>query len=500
MIFTKIILCAFFTVSSGILYKVTDLVGQHIDIVLNGEHLDDLLFDLHGKATRNTLLVIHTSQPTCFQDAQALLKTLSTESRHSLPGPVYLSMLVHDDQRARSSTWFDYTEAHNIKQHFNITTCPSVVFIREGQVKGQYNKMEYGPVSQTIESLIGWTWAQLDIQVMFINHHTSEIVISVIDRKTNNPISVTIAIQSEHSIACHVSSAAFAYSVDTGEFLGGWIVRMSENIIVYASPRYYNQEKQWRLQTEMHERQAMEELDLFRWSHAERHFNVLSQPILVPNFTALGFVKVPIPSSVYSQLLDYYNQHMDQMEQEYYPQHFTVWNLNEVDIWQVTLPADISSLIANKLKPIVQDWCRCSLVQTNGPGIVTRVRKYPRGSRVRMHVDELQSGHVIGTILHITRQLDLQSDWPLVVVDFSGKRHTIYMDVGEMILFESSRVIHGRPSVLKGDFYVNTFFYYQPEGGWDYTDWIGMDEATTQVPHNTDTGAPNWAPMHGEEL
>merc|ERR1712070_209002 len=34
--------------------------------------------------------------------------------------------------------------------------------------------------------------------------------------------------------------------------------------------------------------------------------------------------------------------------------------------------------------------------------------------------------------------------------------------MGEMILYESSTVIHGRPSVLKGDMFINAFVHFRP--------------------------------------
>ena len=36
-----------------------------------------------------------------------------------------------------------------------------------------------------------------------------------------------------------------------------------------------------------------------------------------------------------------------------------------------------------------------------------------------------------------------------------------------MVLFESSTVIHGRPTPLPGEYYANTFLYYKPTRGWD---------------------------------
>ena len=64
-------------------------------------------------------------------------------------------------------------------------------------------------------------------------------------------------------------------------------------------------------------------------------------------------------------------------------------------------------------------------------------------------------------------RLDAGTDWPLVMIATDGELETVIMKPGDMVLFESSRVIHGRPAVLQGDYYVNSFFYFIPLDGWD---------------------------------
>jgi prolyl 4-hydroxylase len=38
------------------------------------------------------------------------------------------------------------------------------------------------------------------------------------------------------------------------------------------------------------------------------------------------------------------------------------------------------------------------------------------------------------------------------------------MDAGEMILYESHSIIHGRPFPMKGRFYANIFIHFEPVG------------------------------------
>ena len=49
----------------------------------------------------------------------------------------------------------------------------------------------------------------------------------------------------------------------------------------------------------------------------------------------------------------------------------------------------------------------------------------------------------------------VEKDWPLYIVDNDGGQNAIILKPGEMLLYESARLVHGRPRPLQGDFYDN---------------------------------------------
>merc|ERR1740138_582926 len=57
----------------------------------------------------------------------------------------------------------------------------------------------------------------------------------------------------------------------------------------------------------------------------------------------------------------------------------------------------------------------------------------------------------------------MDDDWELEVIDLHGKWQKIPMKAKEMILYESSTVIHGRPATLKGDMFINAFVHFRPQ-------------------------------------
>merc|ERR1712240_376005 len=94
------------------------------------------------------------------------------------------------------------------------------------------------------------------------------------------------------------------------------------------------------------------------------------------------------------------------------------------------------------------------------------IRRYTNGSILAAHVDRFAT-HVISAILNIGQSVE--EDWPLYVIDNDGEQQQVVMKPGEMVWYESARVIHGRPKTFKGEFYDNLFIHFSPTGDW-YSD------------------------------
>ena len=52
----------------------------------------------------------------------------------------------------------------------------------------------------------------------------------------------------------------------------------------------------------------------------------------------------------------------------------------------------------------------------------------------------------------------MEKDWPLTLMDNEGQKKMIYLKPGEMLLYESAKVPHGRQFPLEGEYYQNRFF------------------------------------------
>jgi prolyl 4-hydroxylase len=76
------------------------------------------------------------------------------------------------------------------------------------------------------------------------------------------------------------------------------------------------------------------------------------------------------------------------------------------------------------------------------------------------HVDRLPL--VSSAIINVAQDVD--EPWPVEVYGHDGKATNVTMEPGDMVLYESHSVLHGRPFPLKGRYYANIFIHYEPVG------------------------------------
>ena len=88
------------------------------------------------------------------------------------------------------------------------------------------------------------------------------------------------------------------------------------------------------------------------------------------------------------------------------------------------------------------------------------IRVYHNQSILAPHVDRLPL--VSSAIINVDQDVD--EDWILEVYDHHGVAHNVTMEPGDLVLYESHSVIHGRPFPLNGRYYANIFVHFEPLG------------------------------------
>ncbi|XP_023343650.1 uncharacterized protein LOC111713088 [Eurytemora carolleeae] len=138
-------------------------------------------------------------------------------------------------------------------------------------------------------------------------------------------------------------------------------------------------------------------------------------------------------------------------------------------------PSVISSVF-EELKPLAEKWIdnRIELVGTAVYGL----RKYTRGAWLHAHLDHLRT-HVVSAILNIAQDVD--EDWPLQIEDHQGNKYEIILAPGDMVWYESAKLIHARIKPFKGRSYENIFVHYMPRSLNWYTEDVGLTSEPSRI-------------------
>ena len=423
------------------------------DIIFNGNHLDDVMCSAQGTFHHSAVLVLHAEGSSCDWNLYDFVKTW-----YQLPAATrdVVVLLAHDYIQMPKVIWYDMTR-YQLDTRYELSNCLDVVVLKAGQkCHNDFKKMENFRNYEELVSL-------LTVNIEFLNAHTKPVTVRYL-RLSGNSVAENETLAPNATVSIHALPPVVCLARETAirKFVNGWVFNASVSVTIHTSTVYADESK-WRTSMKIDSKEERAMFQKMRYSHAGRYYDTLTQAKEMENHTHTGFHKTNIPFEIYRDILQFYFKHEHDFMDEYYPREFTFWNLNDVDITQVSFNETIASQFSDRLRPAVEMWCRCKIEETKGPGIVTRIRRYPRNSIVRFHVDQKETNHVFGTILHLARNLDLNKDWPLEVIGFDGRPVRMTMAPGEMVMFEASKVIHGRPLPLEGEYYINTFFYYRPK-------------------------------------
>ena len=86
------------------------------------------------------------------------------------------------------------------------------------------------------------------------------------------------------------------------------------------------------------------------------------------------------------------------------------------------------------------------------------------------HVDR-EDTHLASDVLQVDQTVDPDGGWPLEVLQPDGLPCEVYLQLGEMVLYEGARIKHGRPMRFNGDAFANVFSRFRPDN------WHGTSDA-----------------------
>ena len=195
----------------------------------------------------------------------------------------------------------------------------------------------------------------------------------------------------------------------------------------------------------------------------------LDQPKSMQNYTDIGYKKIKTPPKVWELLRDFWekNNPTDNIHQAK-PENWSKGN-SYVNHWvspTYMVSVEDTGLRGGgyKLKDAIWDAAKSTLEAWTGeelrPCSLYGVRVYTEGAILATHVDRLPL--VSSAIVNVAQDVD--EPWPIEVIAHDGTAHNITMEPGDMVLYESHSVLHGRPFALKGRYFANVFIHFEPIG------------------------------------
>jgi hypothetical protein len=216
---------------------------------------------------------------------------------------------------------------------------------------------------------------------------------------------------------------------------------------------------------------------------------VMSAAVAAPNFTQHGWGLTRAPEFLVRQLRTSLHDGLPTATEE--ADGAAV--IDDGDLLPLFIEQDDLSAqhVLDVLRPAHEKWSGVPLTGALAYGL----RAYRNNSVLAMHVDRADT-HIISCILHVDSSDDAEP-WPLFIEDFSGNTHEVILTSGDMLFYESSKCIHGRPRPFRGSWYSSIFVHYYPTT-WDPEE--GELEVQYSLPPHWDEMPPPDDNPYVEEL
>lgn len=194
--------------------------------------------------------------------------------------------------------------------------------------------------------------------------------------------------------------------------------------------------------------------------HRLDDFEELAQTMILPRFTPVGFKVMDAPKALWEDLRKNYLNNVDTTDTEEFAGHATFPGMVKPRFIRNHEQRRLNNEVAAQLKPICEEWASVPLIHSTTYG----VRIYGNGSTLFNHVDT-PATHIVSAIVHIDHKLD--EPWPLQIEDHEGTVHSVSLEPGQMVLYESASQFHSRVTPMMGHHYGSVFTHFRPHG-WDW--------------------------------
>lgn len=374
--------------------------GHRVTDLYNGIHFDDLLQDSPDELRASAAVMFYDSQK-CMNEYNSMQWERVAETR--LPSRDRLMIARYDMHAAPRRAWYKFTPEMDLSKRFNVTKCPELVFI-----------------SRKCDGLTDWC----------VREHKDGVDIMGCENFTD---------------ACEPSQVT--HWDNRGDIVDWINVMLMQDGRPLMSPflETYTEQADW----------------LIRRDHTttDNHARNVYLAQAFPAFTKGGFEVMDTPPEVHNWL----NEFIDTTDEK--PEF---WNSESTQVSYVQNATGFHDLdqvatkraeIANRvLKPIVEKWSGMNNLEMTA---FYGVRKYTNDAILKNHVDRIDS-HILSITISVRKGNPDGKPWPLEVIRYDGEHVRYDHPEGTMVLYESSKLAHGRPFKNKGGEHYGAFLHFRP--------------------------------------
>jgi prolyl 4-hydroxylase len=182
----------------------------------------------------------------------------------------------------------------------------------------------------------------------------------------------------------------------------------------------------------------------------------------LPIFHNIGFEKKKIKLECVDKIKEWMNNNTSKFVKEQLNSEVDK-NINSNILFIDSAPSKLQELLKNQMNLLLNEWID---YKTNLNYVCTYgIREYLKGSYLKNHYDKINS-HVISAIIHLDDKSE--KPWPLYIEDHNYRPHEIEMEYGDVVFYESTTCLHGRPTTFEGDYYRNMYIHFKPEKWEEY--------------------------------
>lgn len=403
-------------------------IGARVMDLIHGLHFDDILMDTPDDLRPSSIIAFYNSS-----DELCMKRFNEWDFDHiaetELPARERLFIARYDMYSAPLRSWYKFVPELDLKSRMNIRSCPELVF-----------------VSRTNDGFMDWCTRE-------------------------------VRDDGVHVMGCD----------DFNDYLHNldyWDERVTTMVDwVYGKIHEDGEPKLSRFFKSIAEQGTW--IQKRDHTSTDNHMRNIYLSEAFPNFTKNGFKVVPIPEKLQSWFLNFYKRNENNRRTEHWDAESTQLSFTEIPttFLDTDMERSMKEMLANEiLKPILEEWSGIRPLElTSFYGL----REYPNDSFLKNHVDRIDT-HVLSVTIVVKKQdpeLAKENPWPLEVIDFAGDHVRHEHPEGTMILYESSKLPHGRPYRNKGGVHVGAFCHFKPYHmhGLDSKKW---DEITAHAREN----------------